>query len=143
MKQIIMIGMLFCSIVYGIVTSPSITVIDNKTKLEWQNQPINKTATSRWITAISYCEDLSLNNKNDWRLPNINELQSLIDSTKGSPVIASTLEETTNSNLSTGYWMITTYPKENDKAYILNFDEGLMESRSKDNTYYFRCVRDY
>ena len=32
------------------------------------------THTDEWIGAIDYCESLDLGGKNDWRMPNINEL---------------------------------------------------------------------
>lgn len=59
---------------------PSSVVFDSSTGLYWED-----TAHSTychgvrmdWQDAISYCESLSLQNYDDWRLPNINELQSM------------------------------------------------------------------
>ena len=52
-------------------------VTDRKTGLQWQdsysdNNNILKSAT--WTEAIKYCEDLTLGEYSDWRLPNFNEL---------------------------------------------------------------------
>jgi hypothetical protein len=47
------------------------------TQLIWQKAP-NATAVT-WENAITYAEGLSLASANDWRLPNIKELQSLND----------------------------------------------------------------
>jgi len=52
-------------------------VIDYKRKLEWQDN-VNPAAVN-WASAISYCEALSFNGSTNWRLPNINELMSVID----------------------------------------------------------------
>jgi len=56
------------------------TVTDNCTKLMWQTTPVNRT----WSSALQYCESLSLGGNDDWRLPNIFELITLIDFGKGS-----------------------------------------------------------
>jgi len=51
------------------------TIIDNILGLEWQN--INITQHDSIEKSIEYCEDLDLDNKHDWRLPNVRELFTL------------------------------------------------------------------
>lgn len=142
MKNIIMMAMLLISITYAVTISSEV-VIDNKTKLEWQNQPINKTATAtHWIEAINYCESLPLDGKTDWRLPNINELKSLVDYTKFHPAMVSSLEETTANNK---YWSSTTYLKGDltIRVYYINFAQGAISTALKSNAISnVRCVRD-
>lgn len=55
------------------------TVTDTNTNLMWQQETEGRMT---WEEAISYCENLSLGEYDDWRLPNRNELQSLIDYTR-------------------------------------------------------------
>jgi len=50
--------------------------LDPATNLCWQNPPPN--VTYMWSDAVSYCDDLSLGGHNDWRLPKIQELISLL-----------------------------------------------------------------
>lgn len=53
------------------------TVTDNNTGMIWQKTPDYKHYS--YDDAISYCEDLTVANYNNWRLPTIKELYSLAD----------------------------------------------------------------
>jgi len=140
MKNIMMIAILFLSITYAVSITTEV-VADNKTKLEWQNEAVNKTETKSWEEAIDYCEGLILDEKEDWRLPNINELQSLVDYSKSNLAIVSTLEDTTNTNL---YWSSTTYIKGTESVLMVSFYNGISYKKGKSvDNYHFRCVRDY
>jgi len=81
------------------------TFIDNKTQLEWQITPsfneYNQIAEMNWEDAIKQCEALIINNQEDWRLPNINELESIVDRTKFQPSVKSPFND---SILSNKYW---------------------------------------
>lgn len=58
------------------------TVLDRSTGLLWQKQfEINIT----WQEALGYCEGLDYAGHDDWRLPNVNELRSLVDITVVDP----------------------------------------------------------
>jgi hypothetical protein len=78
------------------------TVTDTSTGLMWQQQTAGQMT---WEEAINYCEGLSLGGYSDWRLPNRNELQSLVDYTRYSPAIDNTAFPDTMSFL---YWSSTT-----------------------------------
>ena len=53
------------------------TITDNATSLVWQQA--DDGVTRDWDTALSYCENLTLGSKSDWRLPNTKELHSILD----------------------------------------------------------------
>ena len=63
------------------------TVTDTSTGLTWQqvaadmndNQQIDPPDLVAWCEALTYCENLVLAGDDDWRLPNIRELQSIVD----------------------------------------------------------------
>jgi hypothetical protein len=57
------------------------TVTDQYTGLMWQQDTAEEQMT--WEEALAYCENLSLADYDDWRLPNRNELQSLVDKQPG------------------------------------------------------------
>ena len=59
-------------------------VIDNRTGLMWQKSYYASTDTWTWQEALKYCDDLTYAGYSDWRLPNKNELASLLDYDKSS-----------------------------------------------------------
>ncbi len=53
------------------------SITDNATGLTWTQ---NDSGTGMdWETALNYCESLDTAGRSDWRLPNVKELQSLVD----------------------------------------------------------------
>lgn len=62
------------------------TVTDDGTGLTWQQ---NCPGKMTWKNALEYCENLSLGGHNDWRLPSIKEIFSLVDYSKSKPAINS------------------------------------------------------
>ena len=61
-------------------------VTDTKSALFWQddfrNENNNTQGELAWRDALIYCEALTLGDYNDWRVPNINELSTLLDRNK-------------------------------------------------------------
>ena len=53
-------------------------VIDTETKLMWQDDINVNDNYGSFNQASNYCLDLSLNGFNDWYLPNLDELKTLI-----------------------------------------------------------------
>jgi len=53
------------------------TVTDKATGLMWQQS--DNGSGILWENALAYCEGLTLANQNDWRLPAVKELQSIVD----------------------------------------------------------------
>ncbi|MBU1060695.1 MAG: DUF1566 domain-containing protein [Proteobacteria bacterium] len=67
-----------------------------------------------WQEALAYCSTSSLRGHNDWRLPSINEMQSIVDYTRMGPSIDPKfdVEDTTYmtsttgiGNYSSGWWV--------------------------------------
>jgi len=113
-------------------------VNDNATGLEWQDNNISSLTT--WENAIESCENLTLGGKSDWRLPNINELKSIVDRSKVDPAIRDGFEKT-SSNF---YWSSTTSKENKNEAWIVNFGYGYVSLTFKPAvlaTLYVRCVR--
>ena len=54
-------------------------ILDSSTNLFWQKESVKK---ATWKEALKYCEDSTYAGHSDWRLPNKNELLSLVDYSK-------------------------------------------------------------
>lgn len=97
------------------------TVEDKGTGLIWQKNDSEKRLN--WEQALGYCENLSLGGRNDWRLPNAKELQSIVDysrspSTTGSAAIDPIFSVTDKESY---YYTSTTHqdgPKPSHAVYI-------------------------
>jgi hypothetical protein len=95
------------------------TVTDNATGLIWQQTtagPMN------WESAINYSENLSLAGHNDWRLPNIRELHTIVDYNQYQPPIDTDYFPDTVSW--DPYWSATTNASDTGKAFCINFVDG-------------------
>jgi len=110
------------------------TITDNA-GLMWQKEDDNTTRT--WEQALSYCEGLELSGHSDWRLPNIKELRSIVDSSANNPAIDAVYFP--NADLS-DYWSSTTDP--GNSAWRVGFNIGDVHGGSNKSTGFFvRCVR--
>jgi len=110
-------------------------VTDSTTALQWQDNAISTTMT--WESAITHCENLSLDGHSDWRLPNLKELTSLVDDTKTNPAISTAFEHTASSF----YWSSTTYAGYASRAWYVYFGYGNQYYYRKSDSNYVRCVR--
>jgi len=61
------------------------TVTDHCTGLMWQKETAPGEYT--WQEALEYCENLSLAGHRNWRLPNVRELESIVDYGRHFPSI--------------------------------------------------------
>lgn len=81
------------------------TVTDRASQLTWQQADDGK--TRNWQQALAYCQDLSLADHNDWRLPNIKELQSIVDYTRHDPALDTNVF--TQHDKNGWFWSSTTH----------------------------------
>jgi len=117
----------------------NLTVIDTDTQLEWQDKYTdNSIKGANWNGAISYCENLGLDGKNDWRLPNINELKSIVIETQYAPTIDEKFKYTKNHY----YYSSTARKQSTSYKYRINFTDGSISYAYASDGYYIRCVRD-
>ena len=111
------------------------TVTNTKTGLMWQKD--TAPGTYNWQHALTYCENLPLAGYNDWRLPNRNELQSIVDYDRYNPSIDPIFSNTVSSF----YWSSTTYATTPNYAWIVRFSYGYVYDSDKSSNHYVRAVR--
>ena len=109
-------------------------VTDSKTGLMWQKEYFFTGLT--WQEALFYCENLTYAGYSDWRLPNKNELASLLAPGKS---------ETPYSNFpdmpGDSFWSSSTYVGSTNLAWGVDFYGGMVNDNVKTYTNFVRCVR--
>lgn len=117
------------------------TITDKATGLMWAKDGngagCNNGATIAWGAAITFAEGLTFAGYSDWRLPNIKELQSIVDYGTSNPAIDSSFTNTQSGT----YWSSTTSAVTTVVAWYVYFGSGLVDLDVKSNPYYVRPVR--
>jgi hypothetical protein len=124
------------------------TVTDTCTGLMWQKGTADANGSGAietelpgdrlsWQAALNYCEDLEYAGHDDWRLPNVRELQSIVVYGRYGPAIDPVFEA-----VSDWYWSSSTFGDVPSKAWYVYFGYGNVSGYWKnyvDN--YVRAVR--
>ncbi len=115
-----------------------LTWTDPKTGFEWQWESPGEMT---WYQAQEYAASLTLDNKNDWRIPALKELESLLDRTRARPEGRPPMREEVPFRDELSYWSSTTFKNQTKNAWIVMFDGAYVLSYYKRNLYHVRCVR--
>lgn len=124
-------------------------VTDTWTGLEWQGCPAGRfgepcdngeAEAYEWYTALSHCENLLWGGSNDWRLPNVRELASLIDTRRRDPTIDSAVFPHTPSHI---FFTSSFYAATPLQAWGVDFENGHIENTGSLNLPRVRCVRAF
>ena len=89
--------------------------------LQWSSPSSNQ---MKWSSAKEYCENLTKGGYTDWRLPNIDELKTLLD-----------------VGGSWRFWSSSTDIEDMSRAWMVDFDEGIMMVARKSAIGFAMCVR--
>lgn len=149
MKFLFLLGIFGFSIFAKDFNRVNNTIVDTKHNLVWQDDSSFSNVVFTWGNAIEACESLNLDSYDDWRLPNINELNSIVarQDVKGfnnhTFVAFKSLGHGKEDIPGIDYWSSTTYPKNKDYAYTVGFWRGNTGIDAKTFKHYIRCVRDY
>jgi len=112
------------------------TITDNLTGLIWQK--VHPSALMTWEEALTYANDLSLAGKDDWRVPNVKELQSL----NNVSIFKPSFDKNYFTNVLSGnYWSSTTLVNSPSKAWDINVDYGIVSYNDKTIKENVLCVR--
>lgn len=131
------------------------TVIDYNTGLMWQKCSLGFSGNDcsikngnpqkfTWHDALIAANTSIVNKYTDWRLPNKNELESLVEDACHYPAINETVFPNTQK---LSYWTSSPYVARflnigsNEKSWIINFNSGSVIPSKKTNNYHVRLVR--
>ena len=140
--------------------------IDSEYELVWSAKSSDE---MNWDDAGSYCENLTEGGYDDWRLPTIDELRTVIQNCPGSQIggacAISDPDHLSNSDFSNdcycdsmgsnnGYysrlgdddlvslWSSSTTSGNTDRAWRVGFDDAYVYGYNKSGNNYVRCVRE-
>ena len=113
-------------------------VLDKETGLVWEKSP--DTTTRTWVNAIIDVYTKEVGGRKGWRLPTVEELASLVDTTQSNPALPSGHPFTNvQSNF---YWSSTTFVNGPGYAWFVSFSNGSVGiDDGKGFDFYVWCVR--
>ena len=120
------------------------TVTDHLTGLMWTKDANLPGGTKMWEEALEYAA--SLNNGSgtygytDWRLPNIKELESIVDAERINPALPQG-HPFNNVQNNSWYWSATTNDDMKTAAWILYLLTGQVDNQYKNTSHYVWPVR--
>jgi hypothetical protein len=126
------------------------TILDNCTGLTWQKDAADVSGDHQiddadrlpWCAALAFCDNLNFAGHDDWRLPNIRELQSIVDYGRSNP----SLDPVFGAPTLSAYWSSTPIADHHEYAWYVSFfggivDNGGVSASGKDGYLYSRAVR--
>jgi uncharacterized protein len=126
-----------------------LTITDNLTGLMWTRggsapgpASCKGSSLKNWQQALDYAACLNTNNylgHNDWRVPNINELESLVHAGQAGP--SDWLSSQGFTNVKSTYWSSTTFTNSKNRALTVGMHIGGMEGETKERQIYVWPVR--
>lgn len=124
-------------------------ITDYLTGLIWQNpvHPSGNTNAVNWSQALQYCNDLKTTTLfgaeyDNWRLPNVKELQSLIDYNQASPALP-TGHPFSDVKTTGEYWTSTHWMTSGEfEAWYTKMTSGNSEGAFKADSKWVWYVRD-
>jgi hypothetical protein len=122
-------------------------VTDTLTGLMWQKGPVDIDGNGLidendfldWQAALWYCKNLSFAGYDDWRLPNLRELQSIVNYGREESALYQEFWGSLPSNA--WVWSSTSLTTVPVQAWVVYFDGGISQTTEKSNRLPFRAVR--
>ncbi len=124
------------------------TVFDLTSRLVWQKCQLGFSGinceisaspnTFTWQEALQEAQASSFAGYDDWRLPNVKELRTLVEQRCQSPAINSQLFL---SSTSTDFWTSSPYKFNANNSWSINFDSGFNFAYPRTNFLHVRLVR--
>ena len=111
------------------------TVLETRTGLVWQQQ--DDETTRIWRQAREYCTELELAGFTDWRLPEREELGTIVDLANFNPAVNLGFFPSTKPE---PYWTSTQVEEYAGYSWYVHFGDGSEHYGSRTSVYLARCV---
>ncbi len=114
-------------------------VLDKETGLVWEQSP--STALRPWGESMYACQSALVGNKKGWRLPTVEQLESLVDATMYPYIVLPSGHPFANIDWS--YWSASTIATNTADAWVVSFLNGDLYHFDKNGGFFYRawCVR--
>jgi Protein of unknown function (DUF1566) len=112
-------------------------VFDQETGLVWEQSP--DTSTQDWPNAQAHCNTKTVGDRQGWRLPTLQELDSLVEpAVRFGPTLPANPFTNVRSSI---YWSATAAASNAALAWFVNFDNAQVANGSKTDQHFVWCVR--
>lgn len=116
------------------------TITDLSTNLTWIKTPTSQTYT--WEEALNYAENLSFGSSDEWRLPNIKELESIRNDFTSNPAVDQSIFQIPSTTKK--LWSSTSLIiKDNSKSWFWDTQFGITTYELKTVPLNVLCVTNY
>jgi hypothetical protein len=112
-------------------------MLDKETGLVWERFP--DTTKRDWVAACAHCYRKEVGGRKGWRLPTVEELASLVDTTSTSPALPTGYPFPNVQ--SSYYWSSSTHASSTGNAWLVYFNSGFVNDGDKGTDLYVWCVR--
>ncbi|MBT8348526.1 MAG: DUF1566 domain-containing protein [Sulfurovum sp.] len=130
---------LLITVALSMVMAEPTMVKDPKTNLIWEDTLHSSENKVTHGEAKAYCKALKLDTFENWRLPTLPELLTIVDYTRYKPAIVKEFKHVDNDTV---YWSSTISARASDDFWGVVFRDGSTKTESGLYGRYIRCVRD-
>ena len=128
----------FSSILLIASTASAIHIFEDKnTNLIWQDSKDNKGLSMTYYKAEKFCSNLTIGKYSDFRIPTMNELQTIIDYKNYDSAIIEGFDYVDNE----AYWTTTPFADDDRAVWLIHFKKGERYVKDKHYDRYIRCVQ--
>lgn len=131
-------GILIVLMSFSFSMAETTIIQDPSTNLMWEDTKHTQKGQVTYFEAKAYCEALKLGEHDDWRLPTLKELLSIVDYNRYEPATLKEFEHVDQDKL---YWSSTAYANKQTEFWGVVFKDGDTDNAAAIYDRRVRCVR--
>ena len=131
-------SILIMALAFSVSMAETTILKDPATNLMWEDTKHAEEGQVTYLEANTYCKALKLGEHNDWRVPTLKELLTIVDYARHEPA---TLKEFKRVDQDKLYWSTTEYTNKSTAFWGVVFEDGNTDNASAIYDRRVRCVR--